>query len=276
MYKVTKDELLLDSLVEHTRKKRNDCKNLLKYKSVQVNGEVQTYHAFELHSGDEVEVGKKTNLPFELLYEDDDMIVINKPSGLVSEETRNNKYQTAFYMVMEYCRKKRQQCYLVHRLDQDTSGVLMFVKNKKLYQELTHNWNKYVKTRGYVAILEGQCRKSGTIKNHLVEDKQLKMRIAKEGQLAITHYKPLEVSKDYTMMEVFLDTGRKNQIRVHMASLNHPIIGDRKYGACTNPLKRLGLHAHEFAFTHPFTHKIMTFKAPLPSSFKQMFKPSKR
>ena len=154
MYKVTKDELLLDSLVEHTRKQRNDCKNLLKYKSVQVNGEVQTYHAFELHPGDEVEVGKKTNLPFELLYEDDDMIVINKPSGLVSEETRNNKYQTAFYMVMEYCRKKRQQCYLVHRLDQDTSGVLMFVKNKKLYQELTHNWNKYVKTRGYVAILE--------------------------------------------------------------------------------------------------------------------------
>ena len=204
------------------------------------------------------------------------MIVINKPSGLVSEETRNNKYQTAFYMVMEYCRKKRQQCYLVHRLDQDTSGVLMFVKNKKLYQELTHNWNKYVKTRGYVAILEGQCRKSGTIKNHLVEDKQLKMRIAKEGQLAITHYKPLEVSKDYTMMEVFLDTGRKNQIRVHMASLNHPIIGDKKYGARTNPLKRLGLHAHEFAFTHPFTHKTMTFKAPLPSSFTQMFKPYKR
>lgn len=102
------------------------------------------------------------------------------------------------------------------------------------------------------------------------------MRIAKEGQLAITHYKPLEVSKDYTMMEVFLDTGRKNQIRVHMASLNHPIIGDKKYGARTNPLKRLGLHAHEFAFTHPFTHKTMTFKAPLPSSFTQMFKPSKR
>lgn len=271
MYKVEKDETLLDSLVDHLHKKRNDCKNLLKYKSVQVNGEIQTYHAFELHKGDEISVGKKSSLPFEILYEDDDLVVINKPSGLVSEETRNNKYQTAFYMVMEYCRKKRQQCFLVHRLDQETSGVLMFVKNKKLYQELTHNWNKYVKIRGYIAIVEGVCKKGGTIKNHLVEDKQLKMHIASQGQLAITHYKPLKTSKNYTMMEVFLDTGRKNQIRVHMSSINHPIIGDKKYGARTNPLKRLGLHAHEFAFVHPFTHKTIEFEASLPEQFGKLF-----
>ena len=200
------------------------------------------------------------------------MIVINKPSGLVSEETQNNKYQTAFYMVMEYCRKKRQQCYLVHRLDQDTSGVLMFVKNKKLYQELTHNWNKYVKTRGYVAILEGQCRKSGTIKNHLVEDKQLKMRIAKEGQLAITHYKPLEVSKDYTMMEVFLDTGRKNQIRVHTADMGHPVCGDIKYGNGDDPCQRLCLHAYVLCFYHPVTHQPMEFETPIPAEFRRALK----
>lgn len=272
MYKVEKDELLLESLIEHLHKKRNDCKSLLKYKSVQVNGEVQTYHAYALHKGDEVQIAKKSSLPFDILYEDDDLIVINKPSGLVSEETRHNKYETAFYRVMEYCRKKRQSCYLVHRLDQETSGVLMFVKNKKLYQELTHHWNQYVKTRGYIAIVEGACHKGGTIKNHLVEDKQLKMRIDSKGQLAITHYKPLKVSRQYTMMEVYLDTGRKNQIRVHMASLNHPIIGDKKYGAKTNPLKRLGLHAHEFSFVHPFTHKEMTFKAEIPESFKKVIK----
>lgn len=271
MYKVTQEETLLDSLVEHLHKKRNDCKNLLKYKSVQVNGEVQTYHAYVLHAGDEVQVGKKTSLPFDILYEDDDLIVINKPSGLVSEETRNNKYQTAFYMILEYCRKKRQQAYLVHRLDQETSGVLMFVKNKRLYQELTHNWNKYVRTRGYIAIVEGKCQKGGTIKNYLAEDKQLKMHIAKNGQLAITQYKPLKLSKNYTMMEVFLDTGRKNQIRVHMSSLGHPIIGDKKYGAHMNPIKRLGLHAHEFSFEHPFTHKVLTFKAGIPETFTKLF-----
>lgn len=272
-YKVTQETELLNFLLEATSKKRNDLKKALKFNQVLVNGKSESYHAFLLHAGDEVELGKKSrqDLPFPILYEDKEIIVINKPSGLVSEQTMHNKSETAFMIVNGYLKKKKEKAYLVHRLDQDTSGVMMFVKNKKLYEELTHNWNDYVLERSYQAIVEGTIKKDGRIENYLSENKMQKVYVSnKKGKKAITNYHVLKNVKGYTLLDVFIETGRKNQIRVHMSSLGHPIAGDRKYGAQTNPIRRLALHANIFAFEHPFTHKTMTFKTEMPETFSKV------
>lgn len=271
MYKVKEEMTLMDYLLKETGKKRNALKNALKYGQVFVNGAVQTNFAFPLHNGDEVTIGQKQSLAFPILYEDEDLIVINKPSGLVSEQTMNNKSKTAYAIVKDYLTKKHEKIFLVHRLDQETSGVLMFVKKKALYEALTKHWNDYVKVRSYVAIVEGKVIKGGTIKTCLQENKAGKVYVAKEGKQAITHYQSINSSKGYTMMQITIDTGRKNQIRVHMAEvLHHPISGDVKYGGHRNTIHRLALHQDVFAFVHPLTHKEMTFSADVPEDFYKL------
>ena len=275
-YKVETPATLMTFLLEKTNKKRNDVKNLLKYQNVYVDGHIETYYAYPLKEGQIVEINarnKETLL--DILYEDDELIVINKPCGLLSEQTNNEKEKTAFFMVKQHLASKKENVYLVHRLDQYTSGILMFVKTKKLYDLLTHDWNRYVKTRGYIAIVEGQMKKNkGTIDNYLAESKTQTVYITSKdkGKRAITHYKQIKTNRNYSMLEIYLDTGRKNQIRVHLSSLHHPIIGDSKYGATTNPIKRLGLHAHEFMFIHPMTLKEMRFVCKTPDSFEKIFK----
>ena len=275
-YIADKEISITDFLLEKNVK-RNDIKNLLKFKSVFVNGKVVTHYAYMLKSGDEVETGKKSQSELDIIYEDKDIIVINKPCGLLSEKTSTESKKTAYNLVKEYLAKKKESVYLVHRLDQYTSGILMLVKNKKLYELLTADWNKYVKVRGYVAVVEGNMKKpSGTIENYLAESKTQVVYITSKdkGKKAITHYKVIKSNKNYTMVDIRLDTGRKNQIRVHMSSLNHPLIGDDKYGAKTNPIKRLGLHAHELMFVHPITLKEMRFVSKTPDSFDKIFKKS--
>lgn len=275
-YEVKESMSLMDFLLKETSKKRNDIKNLLKYQNITVNNHIETYYAYILKEGDIVEVHhKKSDCPLDIIYEDEEMIVISKPCGLLSEKTSHETKKTAYYMVKQYLAKKKENVFLVHRLDQYTSGILMFVKTKKLYDLLTSDWNYYVKTRGYIAIVEGQMKKpKGTIENYLAESKTQVVYITSKdkGKKAITHYKQIKSNKQYAMLEVYLDTGRKNQIRVHLSSLHHPIIGDSKYGAKTNPLKRLGLHAHELMFIHPITHKEMRFVCQTPDSFDKLFK----
>ena len=150
----------------------------------------------------------------------------------------------------------------------------MFAKNEGIKNKLQNNWNKIVYKRGYLAIIEGKLnKKSGTIKNYLDESKTQMVYITnnKKGKLAITNYQVLKETRYNSLVEIFLDTGRKNQIRVHMQSLGHSIVGDKKYGATTNPIKRMGLHSHIFAFVHPDTKKKMIFEAKLPEEFKKMF-----
>lgn len=248
----------------------------MKYQNVWVDGHIETHYAYDLQVGQTVEIqAKKNDMPFVILYEDKEIIVIDKPCGLLSEQTAKENEKTAYQYVKQYLYKKKENIFLVHRLDQYTSRILMFVKNKKLYDILTQNWNKYVKTRGYIAIVEGQMKKTkGTIENYLAESKTQNVYITtkEQGKKAITHYKQIQSNKRYSMLEVYLDTGRKNQIRVHLSSLHHSIVGDSKYGAQSNPLKRLGLHAHEFMFVHPLTHKEMRFVSKTPESFEKLFK----
>lgn len=276
-YNVEQAMPLMEFLLNKTQKKRNDIKKILKFENVYVDGHIETYYAYPLQIGQVVEIqAKKGNqLPFPILYEDKELIVIDKPCGLLSEQTAGESQKTAYYIVKQYLKKNNENIYLVHRLDQYTSGILMFVKNKKIYDLLTHDWNHYVKTRGYIAIVEGMMKKQkGTIENYLTESKTQNVYITTKelGKKAITHYKQIQTNKRYSMLEVYLDTGRKNQIRVHLSSLHHPIIGDDKYGAKTNPIKRLGLHAHELMFIHPLTHKEIRFTSQTPESFQKLFK----
>lgn len=275
-YNVDQQMPLMEFLLLKSGKKRNDIKKLLKFENVYVDGNVQTYYAYDLQVGQTVEINtQKKDFSLDILYEDQEMIVIDKPCGLLSEQTSKETQKTAYYLVKQYLAKKNESIYMVHRLDQYTSGILMFVKNKKLYELLTHDWNKYVKTRGYIAIVEGQLKKQkGTIENYLAESKTQNVYITSKenGKKAITHYKVIKTQKRYSMLEVYLDTGRKNQIRVHLSSLKNPIVGDQKYGSTSNPIKRLGLHAHEFMFIHPITHKEMRFVSKTPESFNKLFK----
>ncbi len=277
MYIVDKETQLMNFLLEKTNKKRNDIKNLLKYENIYVDGHIQTHYAYQLVPGQKVEISKqpKNKLEIDIIYEDDEVIVVNKPCGLLTEQTQSEKEKTAYMIVKNYLNKKNEKIFLVHRLDQYTSGVLMFVKNKKLYDLLTHDWNRYAKTRGYVAVVEGLPSKpKGTVETYLAESKTQNVYVTSkdQGKKAITHYKQIKTNKKYTMLQIYLDTGRKNQIRVHMSYLHHPIIGDDKYGAKTNPIKRLGLHANEFVLIHPLTHKEMKFTAKTPELFEKIFK----
>ena len=278
-------ELLEFLLKAFSSQSRNSVKSLLSSHRVSVNGAPVTQFNFKLFPKDVVIVTKnpirrklRHNLP--IIFENDEMIVINKPSKLLSVPSDNEKGSTAFRMVNDYLQQKdkHNRAYIVHRIDEDTSGVLMFAKTEKLAHLLTDkdNWNRLVTKRGYYAIVEGQLeKKSGTVKSYLKKNAQNMMYSSKkegDGQLAVTHYKVIKESKDYSLLDVNIDSGRKNQIRVHMGDLGHFIIGDDKYGEPANPIKRLGLHAYCLELKHPVTGKTLTFKAPMPKEFEELFK----
>ena len=263
---------------------RNSVKSLLGSHRVSIDGAPVTQFNFKLYPGDTVIISntairKKTRSNLPIIYEDNDLIVINKPSKLLSVPSDNEKGSTAFRMVNDYLQQKdkHNRAFIVHRLDEDTSGVLMFAKNIKMANALTDgdNWNNLTKKRGYYAIVEGILeKKEGRITSYLKKNAQNTMYSSKkkgDGQLAITNYKVIQESKLYSLVDVNIDTGRKNQIRVHFGDMGHYIIGDDKYGEPSNPIKRLGLHAYELDIINPLTGKLMKFKAPMPKEFSSLF-----
>lgn len=278
-YKVTKECELLEFLLETFKNQsRNSVKSLLSSHRVSVDGAPTSQFNFKLYPEDTVIISnapirKKTRSNLPIIYEDDDIIVINKPSGLLSIASDNEKSSTAYRMLSDYVQQKdkHNRIFVVHRLDEDTSGVLMVAKNVKIQQALQNNWNDIVKKRGYYAIVEGEMEKrSDTIKSYLKKNSQNLMYSSKkagDGQLAITHYKVIKSNGTYSLLDVNIDTGRKNQIRVHLGEKGHYIIGDDKYGKPANPIKRLGLHAYELDLVHPFTGKLMKFTSPMPKEF---------
>ena len=275
-------ELLEFLLLTFKGQSRNSVKSLLSNHQVAVDGAPISQFNFKLYPGDTVIISKRgikkktrSNLP--IIFENDEMIVINKPSGLLSIASDKEKGSTAYRMLTDYVQQKdkHNRIFVVHRLDEDTSGVLMVAKSVKLQQALQDKWNELVTKRGYYAIVEGQMEeKSGTIKTYLKKNSQNLMYSSKkmgDGQLAITHYKTLKENENYSLLDVHIDSGRKNQIRVHLGELGHHVIGDDKYGNPSNPIKRLGLHAYELELKHPFTGKILRFTAPIPKEFKTLF-----
>ena len=282
-YKVTKECELLEFLLETFKSQsRNSVKSLLSSHRVSVDGAPVSQFNFKLYPEDTIIISnspikKKTRSKLPIIYEDDDLIVINKPSGLLSIASDNEKSSTAYRMLSDYVQQKdkHNRIFVVHRLDEDTSGVLMVAKNVKIQQALQEKWNDIVTKRGYYAIVEGVMEKnSDTIKTYLKKNSQNLMYSSKkagDGQLAITHYKVMKTNGTYSLLDVNIDTGRKNQIRVHLGEQGHHIIGDDKYGQPANPIKRLGLHAYALEFTHPLTGKKVKYTAPMPKCFEDLF-----
>lgn len=274
-------EFLLCSLPNRSR---NHVKSLLTHRLVSVNGVVLTQYDTALSEGQTVRINRPTvqaqvqiNMP-EILYEDDDLIAINKPADLLSIASDTEKELTAYHLLTDYVRLQNPQnrIFAVHRLDRETSGVMIAAKNEKMKYALQDHWADLVSDRAYIAVVEGQLKdKSGRIQSWLKETKTMLMyssRRAGDGLEAITNYKVLHEAPGYSLLDIHLETGRKNQIRVHMKELGHSVVGDKKYGAKTNPLKRLGLHAYKLELRHPFSDKTMCFEAPAPQSFTALFK----
>jgi 23S rRNA pseudouridine1911/1915/1917 synthase len=212
-----------------------------------------------------------------IIHLDDVVVVVDKPTGLLSMGSDREKERTAHRLLNEYLktltRSRLQQAFIVHRLDRGTSGLMVFARNQSTQSILQQNWKNV--TKRYLAVVEGvPAIGQGTLKDHLVESNSFMVhRVDKGGELAITHYRVLRRLRDKSLLELTLETGRKNQVRVQLAARGHPIIGDRKYGASTDPTPRLALHACELKFRHPTSGASIEFHSGLPAQMKQLFEP---
>ena len=278
---VSNNITLLKLLSEHNKDLSNKTiKNYIKYKMVKVNDKIITNSSYLLSIDDIVEICfEKRIIPeydLDILYEDDYLIVINKPCGLLSISNEKEKIVTAYRMVSDYIKQKNKNnfIFVVHRLDQDTSGILMFCKNEKIRDKMQENWNTIVKKRGYIAIVDGKISGSNTIRSFLTEDRNQFVHSSKNGigKEAITHYSVLKNNNNYSILQVFIDTGRRNQIRVHLSETGHPIVGDKKYRCNTNPIKRLCLHANRLEFIHPVSKKMVSISCNIPEEFNKIIR----
>lgn len=275
-YIVKENEILIEFLKKmFSNLSKNSVKSLLHNEKVFVNGNMTTKYNYELNVGDTVEIREKVAKNIDIIYEDKDIIVINKPSGLLTVATEKEKNKTAYHLVMEYLKKKNKnnRIFIIHRLDKDTSGIIMFAKNeraKHLYQD---NWNDIVKKRCYYAVIDGKMEnKEGTIKSYLKENGNMVYSVKdRSGKLAITEYKVLKERKNISLLDINLKTGRKNQIRVHMKENKTPILGDLKYGEKSKLINRLALHAYKLELINPVTKKILIFEASMPNEIKTLF-----
>jgi len=282
-YHAAGETTLLEFLIgAMPQRKRTVIKNLLAHKQVAVNGTPVTQFDTRLKPGSEVKVNLTRefrvfyNRRLKIVYEDDDIIVVNKGYGLLSMGTDKIKDGTAYSILRDYVKWKdpRNMLFIVHRLDRDTSGLMVFARTQEAKDRLQHNWNNMVISRKYLAVVEGTPEPAdGEVRSYLAENSRYEVYSTDnpdEGQLAITRYTTLRSNNGYSLMEVSLDTGRKNQIRVHMKDLGHPIAGDRRYGAKNSPIHRMALHAQTLRFVHPITRKDMNFSTPVPISFEKM------
>ena len=281
-FEVKEENTLMPFLLQALHdQSRTTVKSLLAHRLVQVNNRPTTQFDTRLNPGDTVTVGmNKTAAPFHhpmltILHEDDDLIVAEKASGLLSMGTERDKTKTAYHILNDYVKNKnpRNHVFILHRLDKETSGIMMFAKNAKVQEKLQKDWNNMILERKYVAIIEG-CpqQEQGQIKSYRSETRAFVVHSSKDGKLAITNYTVLKSDRQFSLVELDLETGRKNQIRVHMQEIGHPVTGDKKYGATKNPLRRLALHAFKLHFTHPVTGKEMNFETPVPAKFTALFK----
>ena len=207
----------------------------------------------------------------DIIYEDKEIIVVNKPAKELTIATSNEKINTLYHEVREYLYKKNQKVFIVHRLDKDTSGVILFAKNERTKHLLQEYWND-ITYREYIALVEGKMdKKKDAIKSYLKESKSFEVYEAKGGKLAITNYEVIKENSNYSLLKIIIETGRKNQIRYQLSSINHPIVGDKKYNSKKDLFRRLSLHANKLILTHPVTNKKYVFECSYPSVFNNVF-----
>ncbi len=263
--------------------KRTAIKQMLAHNQVAVNGVPCKQFDTEINVGDEVKVNftREFRLFYhrrlKLVYEDDDIIVVNKGYGLLSMGNDKVSEGTAYSILKDYVKWQNpaNKIFIVHRLDRDTSGLMLFAKSMEAKERLQHNWNNMVLNRKYLAVVEGaDIDDAGVVKSYLVENSKYEVYSSEQpvegSKLAVTRYAAIKRGGRFALLEVELDTGRKNQIRVHLKDIGHPISGDRKYGASVSPIHRLALHAQTLRFVHPITRKEMNFTTPVPSSFLRL------
>lgn len=277
---VVKEECILKDFLEKnmTDISKHKRKALLTNGVIEVNGKVRTKYNYPLKEGDKITL-KEKEVPtsLDILYEDNDIVVVDKPSGVLTVGTDKHEENTLYREVSHYVKQKKasNRIFIVHRLDKDTSGVILFCKNQKLKRMFQDHWNELVLKREYVGVTEGiPKQRKGTVIQYLKENEQYMVYAtsAKEGKKAITNYEVIEDNGKYAYVRFQLETGRKNQIRVACKSLGCPLVGDKKYGAKTNPMHRLLLHASLFTCIHPVTHKKLQFSSKIPKNFQKLIK----
>lgn len=281
---VREETTLMDFLLkELSGISRNRAKDILVGHGITVDRRNTTRYDEPLHPGQVVRVSKHKrsnmllNKYVKIVYEDKDLIVIEKSEGILSMPATAKQY-SAKQVLDEYFQKRHFKCtaHTVHRLDRETSGLMMYAKNREIAQILEDNWHDIVFDRRYVAVVSGQMeREGGTIESWLKDNKAYITYSSPEdpggGKYAITHYHTLKTTPRCSLVELKLETGRKNQIRVHMQDIGHPVLGDRKYGDGNDPIGRLCLHAYRLDFYHPRTGEVMNFETPFPRDFMKFF-----
>lgn len=278
------DARLLDFLYQAMPdRKRTTVKDYLRHRQVMVDGNVTSQWDTPVGPASLIRVNTSrefqtlANPRLRIVYEDDDIIVVNKGYGLLSVGTDTKREGTAYSILRDYVKRvnPRNKLFIVHRLDQHTSGLMLFAKTELAKETMQHNWNNMVLERRYVAVVEGGAPEppEGQVRTLLAENSEHVVYVTDnpaEGREALTEYCTLAARGNYALLELELATGRKNQIRVHMQHIGHPIAGDRKYGAKTSPIHRLALHARTLRFVHPVTRRDMNFSTPVPAAFRKM------
>jgi 23S rRNA pseudouridine1911/1915/1917 synthase len=261
---------------------RKQAKDLLRFGAVTVEGKAEVRHDTRLKAGDLVTIaarGQTRVASLELhglriVHIDNAIVVVDKPAGLLSMGTEREKERTAHRILNEHLKaitnSKAQQAFIVHRLDRETSGFMMFARSEPIQAALQGNWK--LVTKKYFAVVEGQpSNPSGTLKDNLIEATSMMVRrVDNGGEVAITHYRVLKGHADRSLLELTLATGRKHQIRVQLAGLGHPVVGDRRYGAKTDPARRLALHSCELRFHHPVSGETIELRSALPGRLKAL------
>ena len=273
---------LLEYLINNVSESRSKLKATLQGRGIAVNGRMVTQFDYQLKAGDKIIISrhKKQNQfksrYVKIVYEDRWLVVVEKNIGILSMAAGHSSLNVKS-VLDDYFLKSRQKCraHVVHRLDRDTSGLMVYAKDIETEQILEHNWHQIVYDRRYVAVVSGEMEQnSGTIANWLKDNKAYitySSPTDNGGKYAVTHFQVLNRTTEHSLVEYKLETGRKNQIRVHSADMGHPACGDMKYGNGDDPLHRLCLHAYMLCFTHPVTGKPMEFSTPIPTAFRSLF-----
>lgn len=258
-------------------KSKNNIKSLLKNECVYVNNKLVTKYNYIVNKNDVIVIGKnikKDNFNLKIIYEDNDIIVVDKPTKILTISNDKEKEKTLYREVSNYLKREKKKVFVIHRLDFDTSGVIMFAKREKVQQLYQDNWNNLAKVREYTAVVQGKTNNKGHIESYLKMSKSLQIYSSKnkDGLFSITDYERIKFNDKYSMLKILISTGRRNQIRCHMYDIGHPILGDSRYKSKDNTLGRLALHANRLEIINPLTNKLMIFVSEVPKEFYNIIK----